>query len=150
MEETKLTDKQKKDTVEFVEEFTEPNCVLILMDYAHGQSFYQDTDVKLQFRFSNIDIISECVAPIIAKPNFPDMDEHYLDCENEELKLAIIQETLKRNQKIKFVTEELKSGSDWGLNIRVKFPKDEKELLENKRNKLNRKISTLKKANLEN
>jgi len=125
--------------------------IKVLIEYISGQSFYKNQEAEMSFGFSNEEIIARSVSEILAQPNFPDTDVCYLECKNKELNLQIIQETMKRNPNIKFVSKKLLPGGDFGENIFVSFPKEPTiEELKQKRNQLSRRISSLKKVALNN
>lgn len=109
-----------------------------------GQSMFKH--VFMECKFSSIPprALGKMLGQILGERFDYDWNLHtsskiFVDCEDEEMKLEIIQQALKVESQLEFSPKELHVGGDWGLNIHIKLPtlpkgKEWEELVEENTN----------------
>ena len=139
----------EKDCIIPIDETKE--YIKIYIEWVNLQSYYKRVLFEAKTICEDNKLVSNIIGIMLETPNFEE-DVYFISCFDEQLKLDILSAIRERNQKQKFISKEIDMNSfeicSGGINVFVTLEKPTKETLQNQRNKLNRQISTLKKATL--
>ncbi len=121
--------------------------LLVKIVLVSGQSFTADVIFKAKILSNYGKDIIQMITPFL---ELNDWDEGvFLGCDITELREILMYEFGKKS--IKVLNKELKAGLNFGYNLFVeKYIEPSLKEFTQQRNKLNREISTLKKATLKN
>ena len=128
--------------------------VVVTIEAVHGQSMYIDEAFEGKYSWISNEVLSKNVATLLSGMMDTEgiFSEFYIGCENEQLKLDVLSEVMRKAKGLVISNKQLCAGSNFGHNVFIDFVKtkeDEQKELTEKRNKLSRQIATLKKANPE-